>query len=73
MQLKLAYCPDPILRQQAERVNYIDDALLQLVSDMVETMHFHRGIGLAAPQVSHSLALFVSCVPIQRSDGKWYL
>lgn len=71
MKLPLAYYPDPILRQKAERVNYIDDALRQLVSDMVETMHAQRGIGLAAPQIFQSITLFVSCVPIQ-VNGKWY-
>lgn len=71
MRLNLAYYPDPILRQKAERVNYIDDALRQLVNDMLETMHATRGIGLAAPQVFHSITLFVSCVPIQK-EGKWY-
>lgn len=72
MQLKLAHYPDPILRQKAERVNHIDDELCQFINDMLETMHAYRGIGLAAPQVFHSLALFVSCVPIQRNNGKWY-
>lgn len=67
----LAYYPHPILRQKAERVNYIDDTLRQLVNDMIRTMHFNRGIGLAAPQIFHSISLFVACVPIQRDDGKW--
>ena len=71
MKLPLAYYPNPILRQKAERLNYIDDTLRQLVMDMVETMHANRGIGLAAPQIFHSLTLFVTCVPIQ-IDGKWY-
>jgi len=71
MKLPLAYHPHPILRQKAERVNYIDDALRQLVNDMFETMHLSRGIGLAAPQIFRSITLFVSCVPIL-SDGKWF-
>ncbi len=71
MTLPLAYYPDPILRKKGERVNQIDDSLRQLVMDMVETMHANRGIGLAAPQVSYSITLFVTCVPIQ-IDGKWY-
>jgi peptide deformylase len=71
MKLNLAYYPDPILRQKAEQINHIDDALRQLVSDMLETMHATQGIGLAAPQVFHSITLFVACVPIQ-SDGKWH-
>lgn len=72
MILKIAYYPDPILLKKAERVNYIDDSLRQLVRDMVETMHANRGIGLAAPQVFHSLNLFVSCVPYQNSEGRWF-
>ncbi len=72
MKLRLAYYSHPILRQKAERVESIDDALRQLVNDMLETMHLTRGIGLAAPQVFHSLRLFVSCIPIQISEGKWY-
>lgn len=71
MLLPLAYYPDPILRKKAARVEYIDDSLRQLVSDMVETMHANRGIGLAGPQVFHSLMLFVTCVPYQRPDGRW--
>lgn len=72
MLLRLAYYPDEVLLKKTERVNYIDDSLRQLVSDMIETMHTHRGIGLAAPQIFHSLSLFVTCVPIQGADGKWH-
>lgn len=72
MLLPLAYYPDQILLKKAERVNHIDDTLRQLVSDMVETMHANRGIGLASPQVFQALTLFVSCVPYQNSEGKWF-
>jgi peptide deformylase len=72
MKLPLAYYPHPVLLQKTERVNYIDDELRQFVSDMFETMHLSNGIGLAAPQVFRSISLFVSCVPIQKSDGRWY-
>lgn len=34
-------------------------------------MHAHNGIGLAAPQVSLSIALFITCVPKQQPNGKW--
>ena len=51
--------PDPVLRQPGARVERFDDALRQLVADMVETMHAAPGIGLAAPQVGESLRVAV--------------
>lgn len=72
MKLSIAYYDHPVLRQKAERVDYIDNQLRQLVHDMLETMHATKGIGLAAPQIFQSIALFVSCVPIQGEDGRWY-
>lgn len=51
--------PDPVLRQPGSRVETFDDALRQLVADMVETMHAAPGIGLAAPQVGETLRLAV--------------
>lgn len=66
MKLPLAYYTHPILRKKAERIESINDELRQLVDDMIETMHANQGIGLAAPQVHRSLALFVTCVPVER-------
>ena len=40
-------------------VERIDDALQQLIDDMIETMYAAPGIGLAAPQVGVSLRVFV--------------
>lgn len=71
MKLKLAYYSDPILRKKVERINFIDDELRRLVDDMIETMQAHNGIGLAAPQVFHSIALFITCLPKQLPNGKW--
>lgn len=42
---------DPILRKRSKAVEKIDDRLLELLDDMVETMRSANGIGLAAPQV----------------------
>ena len=42
---------DEILRKRARRVEEIDEKILMLVDDMVETMHKYNGVGLAAPQV----------------------
>jgi peptide deformylase len=71
MKLPLAYYHDPILRKKAERVNQIDDSLRLFISDMIETLHATKGIGLAAPQVHRSIALFVSCVPTKNKQGQW--
>lgn len=43
---------DPILRKKSREIEVIDDRLLELLEDMVETLHASKdGIGLAAPQV----------------------
>lgn len=43
--------PDPLLREPAKDVCDFDDKLRKLVNDMMETMYFSKGVGLAAPQV----------------------
>jgi peptide deformylase len=50
---------DPILRQATEPVVEVTDELRRLISDMFETMHHARGIGLAAPQVGRTERLAV--------------
>jgi peptide deformylase len=42
---------DPVLRQKAEPVGMVDDEIRLLIDDMMETMYFADGVGLAAPQV----------------------
>ena len=49
--LPLRILPEPVLRQKAKRVREIDDSLLNLVQDMVETMEANNGVGIAANQV----------------------
>lgn len=71
MHLPLAYYGDPVLRKKCERVTNFDDKLKQLVKDMEETMNVHDGLGLAAPQVHLSLAIFITHVPIQVGQDKW--
>jgi peptide deformylase len=44
----------PILRRETEIVQQMTPELRKLVSDMFETMHAAKGIGLAAPQVGRS-------------------
>ena len=45
------YKTDDILRKKSRRVEKIEERILQLLDDMVETMYKEDGVGLAAPQV----------------------
>ncbi len=56
---------DDILRQRAKPLTGVDDAVKGLVASMFESMRNASGLGLAAPQVGHSLRLLVldlSCI-----------
>lgn len=50
--LDILHFPDPRLRTHARPVVQVDDAIRQLVTDMLETMYVAPGIGLAATQVN---------------------
>ena len=51
---------NPVLRQRAPRVKNISDAEIQeLIDDMILTAAEANGAGIAAPQVSESLRIFV--------------
>ena len=43
--------PNPKLKKVCEPVLEIDDTLIELSDDMLETMYHAPGIGLAAPQI----------------------
>jgi len=72
---------DPVLRQKAREVTEIDDALLRLADDMIETMYEAPGVGVAAPQVGVQKKLFVWDIgegpnaminpEMVESDGEW--
>ncbi|MEM6491311.1 MAG: peptide deformylase [Pseudomonadota bacterium] len=49
--LPIVLAPDLILKKRCEPVAAVDDAVRQLLDDMLETMYAAPGIGLAAPQV----------------------
>jgi len=61
--LKILQEGDPILRKKAETVkNPENPEVKKLVADMIITMKQASGIGLAAPQIGHSLRLFTTNV-----------
>lgn len=70
-----------MLRQRAVEITDVDEALVRLAQDMVETMYEAPGIGLAAPQVGVERRMFVYDVGdgpavvlnprIVESHGEW--
>ncbi|MDX9856571.1 MAG: peptide deformylase [candidate division Zixibacteria bacterium] len=50
---------DPVLREVAEPVEKVDQAVKDLVSMMVDTLKKAHGLGLAAPQVGVSKRVFI--------------
>jgi peptide deformylase len=49
----------PVLRAKGVPVGEIDDAILGLAADMIETMRDANGVGLAAQQVGEALQLAI--------------
>jgi peptide deformylase len=48
-----------VLRKRAAEVKKVTPELTKLADDMLETMYKANGVGLAAPQVGHSIRLIV--------------
>jgi peptide deformylase len=71
--LPLAYYGDSILRRKGEPIVEITSELRKLVDEMIETMIACKGVGLAAPQVHHSIRLFVMRTPIENGEGGYDL
>jgi len=57
--LEILKYPHPKLKKKSLPVETIDENLRRLIADMAETMYAAPGVGLAAPQVGHSLRLAV--------------
>jgi len=57
---------DPILKKKCRQVDNIDETLVTLTENMIETMYKASGLGLAANQVGVSSGLFVIDVGTER-------
>ena len=68
--LRIIKYGNPILRMKAGRVDRIDDSIRKLTDDMILTMQWDGGIGLAAPQVAESIALLVVDHSLIDEDGE---
>jgi len=52
--------PHPVLKKLCRRVEKIDDAIISLVNDLLDTMHSGPGsVGVAAPQIGVTLRVCV--------------
>ena len=48
---KIIIEPDPILRKKSKPLEKVDDEVRKLMNDMLDTMYYAPGIGLAAIQI----------------------
>ena len=67
----------PVLRQRCRPITEVDDEIIELVGDMLDTMASANGVGLAAPQVGEDLRLAVidvshdpECVSFLKVNGE---
>lgn len=51
--------PDPRLRETTETITHFDQELHTLLDDMIETMYYAQGVGLAATQIGISKRIAV--------------
>ena len=66
--LDILHFPDPRLRNRAEPIAQVDEAVQQLARDMLETMYAAPGIGLAATQVNVPLRVVTIDVSEDKND-----
>ena len=57
--LTIKNCLDPVLRKKCDLIQNINEDLVNLSEDMIETMYAATGVGLAANQVGISSRLIV--------------
>ena len=64
--LTIVNCMNSVLRKKCLKVENIDETLVTLADDMIETMYAASGLGLAANQVGVASDLFVIDVVIEK-------
>ena len=66
--LKILIFPDPKLRTVAEPIKDVNDSIVKLSEEMLETMYEGDGIGLAATQVDIHKQIIVVDVSNEKND-----
>jgi len=59
---------EPVLRAKGKQIEKIDDEILALAADMLETMYDANGVGLAAQQVG--LALQMTVIDVSDAESR---
>lgn len=59
MKLSIYTFGSTVLRTETEKIDPSYPELGKLIEDMFETMYGAEGVGLAAPQIGHSIRLFI--------------
>ena len=57
---------DEILKKKSKKVEVIDEKIIELINDMIETLHKYEGVGVAAVQVG----ILKQIVVIQEAEDK---
>lgn len=60
--LKIVQAPNPVLAEEAKKIEKINSDTHKLIKEMVKTLEAAKdpeGVGLAAPQIGKSLQLFI--------------
>ncbi len=77
--MTIIHAPHPTLRLQARQVTSVDKKLIQLIKDLGHTLLTTKnpqGVGLAAPQINRSVAVFCTYLPDginRRSDLRFFI
>jgi peptide deformylase len=65
--------PDPRLRQTAEPVRVVDDAVRRFADELLQTMYASKGVGLAATQVDVHKRILVLDVSEAHNDPRLFI
>lgn len=65
--------PAPVLARPAEPIEHIDDNIKRLADKMIDIMLENKGVGLAGPQASVPLQIFVVSLNSTRENAKVYI
>lgn len=68
--LSLIVTPDPILKIKSEPIEVVDKELQHILDDMLETMYYEEGAGLAAVQVGILKRIFIVDIGKKTSESE---
>ena len=71
--LKIVHYPAAVLREVAQPLPEVDDAVRGVAARMIELMHEARGVGLAAPQVGLGWRMFIANPTAQPGDERVFI